>query len=115
MNLLVHTNQTRKFSITRTALCLSLLLTMCAELSWTRCTTSHSREMLCGAELVDVLQFICGPTGFYFRNSASVQKRSHKGIVDECCFCRCSVTVLESYCAVPLANTLLRGDVPQQR
>ncbi|XP_029441617.1 insulin-like growth factor III [Rhinatrema bivittatum] len=99
-----HTSQMRKVSLAKTVLCLSLLLTACAGPSWARCFPSHSQEMLCGAELVDILQFVCGSTGFYFNKSAPVRKRLQPGIVDECCFCTCSVALLESYCAAPLAN-----------
>ncbi|XP_078511388.1 insulin-like growth factor 3.L isoform X2 [Lissotriton helveticus] len=85
-------------------LCLSLLLAACLDVSEGRCYRHRSKEMLCGAELVDILQFICGPTGFYFSISAPVRSRSRPGIVEECCFCSCSVAILESYCAAPVNN-----------
>nr|1B9G_A Chain A, PROTEIN (GROWTH FACTOR IGF-1) [Homo sapiens] len=47
-------------------------------------------ETLCGAELVDALQFVCGDRGFYFNKP---------GIVDECCFRSCDLRRLEMYCA----------------
>nr|1TGR_A Chain A, Insulin-like growth factor IA [Homo sapiens]1TGR_B Chain B, Insulin-like growth factor IA [Homo sapiens] len=50
-------------------------------------------ETLCGAELVDALQFVCGDRGFYFN------KPKAKGIVDECCFRSCDLRRLEMYCA----------------
>ncbi|XP_075401313.1 insulin-like growth factor 2 [Tenrec ecaudatus] len=59
-------------------------------------------ETLCGGELVDTLQFICGDRGFYF--SRPVSRYSHRrtrGIVEECCFQRCSLALLETYCATP--------------
>ncbi|XP_069797355.1 insulin-like growth factor I [Narcine bancroftii] len=64
-------------------------------------------ETLCGSELVDTLQFVCGDRGFYFsKNPAYIKykyyiKRPSKGIVDECCFRSCDLQLLESYCATP--------------
>ncbi|KPP66907.1 insulin-like growth factor II-like, partial [Scleropages formosus] len=62
-----------------------------------------STETLCGGELVDALQFVCGYRGFYFSRptSRSNSRRSQKGIVEECCFKRCSLSLLEQYCAKP--------------
>ncbi|XP_007909192.1 insulin-like growth factor II isoform X2 [Callorhinchus milii] len=63
--------------------------------------------MLCGSELVDTLQFVCGDRGFYFSRSTSYIKykysikRPNKGIVEECCFRSCDLLLLESYCASP--------------
>ncbi|KAJ8373542.1 hypothetical protein SKAU_G00041220 [Synaphobranchus kaupii] len=52
-------------------------------------------ETLCGAELVDTLQFVCGDRGFYVSKSpgyGSSYRRSHsRGIVDECCFQSCEL------------------------
>ncbi|XP_067913045.1 insulin-like growth factor I [Heterodontus francisci] len=64
-------------------------------------------ETLCGSELVDTLQFVCGDRGFYFSKSSSYIKykysikRQSKGIVEECCFRSCDLQLLESYCASP--------------
>ncbi|XP_067863313.1 insulin-like growth factor I [Heptranchias perlo] len=64
-------------------------------------------ETLCGSELVDTLQFVCGDRGFYFSKSPSYIKykynikRPSKGIVEECCFRSCDLQLLESYCATP--------------
>ncbi|KAL4613460.1 insulin-like growth factor II [Arapaima gigas] len=62
-----------------------------------------SAETLCGGELVDALQFVCGFRGFYFSRPTSRwnNRRSQKGIVEECCFKRCSLSLLEQYCAKP--------------
>uniref|UniRef100_A0A8C5L2U4 Insulin-like domain-containing protein n=1 Tax=Jaculus jaculus TaxID=51337 RepID=A0A8C5L2U4_JACJA len=38
-------------------------------------TTSAGPETLCGAELVDALQFVCGDRGFYFSQPPSTNKR----------------------------------------
>ncbi|XP_069486029.1 insulin-like growth factor I isoform X2 [Ambystoma mexicanum] len=70
-------------------------------------TLTHSApiasETLCGAELVDTLQFVCQERGFYFSQATgygSNSYRSHrKGIVDECCFQSCNLRRLEMYCA----------------
>ncbi|KTF92052.1 hypothetical protein cypCar_00016073, partial [Cyprinus carpio] len=60
-------------------------------------------ETLCGAELVDTLQFVCGDRGFYFSKPTGYgpsSRRSHnRGIVDECCFQSCELRRLEMYCA----------------
>ncbi|KAJ8366647.1 hypothetical protein AAFF_G00348060 [Aldrovandia affinis] len=60
-------------------------------------------ETLCGAELVDTLQFVCGDRGFYVSRTpgyGSSSRRSHsRGIVDECCFQSCELKRLEMYCA----------------
>ncbi|XP_053545941.1 insulin-like growth factor III [Bombina bombina] len=85
-------------------LCLSLVFSLYLEASDARCLRPRAKEMLCGAELVDILQFICGPTGFYFSRSAPLRSRPRPGIVEECCFCGCSVAILESYCAAPITN-----------
>ncbi|KAJ8406494.1 hypothetical protein AAFF_G00300680 [Aldrovandia affinis] len=62
-----------------------------------------SAETLCGGELVDALQFVCGDKGFYFSrpNSRVNSRRSQKGIVEECCFRSCDLMLLEQYCAKP--------------
>ncbi|XP_028934463.1 insulin-like growth factor I isoform X6 [Ornithorhynchus anatinus] len=60
-------------------------------------------ETLCGAELVDALQFVCGDRGFYFSKptgyGSSSRRLHHTGIVDECCFRSCDLRRLEMYCA----------------
>ncbi|KAM4703275.1 insulin-like growth factor 3.L [Rhinophrynus dorsalis] len=102
------TELTRKkaapFPISRMVLCLSLVFTFCVEATNARCLRPRSKEMLCGAELVDILQFICGRTGFYFSKAPPLRSRPRPGIVEECCFCGCSVAILESYCAAPVYN-----------
>ncbi|XP_017363194.1 insulin-like growth factor II isoform X2 [Cebus imitator] len=59
------------------------------------------RETLCGGELVDTLQFVCGDRGFYFSRPASRVSRRSRGIVEECCFRSCDLALLETYCATP--------------
>uniref|UniRef100_A0A8D1V750 Insulin-like growth factor 2 n=1 Tax=Sus scrofa TaxID=9823 RepID=A0A8D1V750_PIG len=58
-------------------------------------------ETLCGGELVDTLQFVCGDRGFYFSRPASRVNRRSRGIVEECCFRSCDLALLETYCATP--------------
>nr|XP_055064893.1 insulin-like growth factor 2a [Misgurnus anguillicaudatus] len=59
-------------------------------------------ETLCGGELVDTLQFVCGDHGFYIsRPSRSNSRRQQRGIVEECCFRSCELRLLEQYCAKP--------------
>ncbi|XP_028304760.1 insulin-like growth factor 1 [Gouania willdenowi] len=76
---------------------LSLLLCV---LSLTPATGGAGTETLCGAELVDTLQFVCGERGFYFSKPGygSSSRRSY-GIVNECCFKSCELQRLEMYCA----------------
>ncbi|XP_048825732.1 insulin-like growth factor II isoform X1 [Brienomyrus brachyistius] len=64
---------------------------------------SVSSETLCGGELVDALQFVCGSRGFYFSRPTSRfnSRRTQNGIVEECCFKSCSLRLLEQYCAKP--------------
>ncbi|XP_069811632.1 insulin-like growth factor I isoform X1 [Dendropsophus ebraccatus] len=70
-------------------------------------TLTHSaaagQETLCGAELVDALQFVCGERGFFFSKPVgygySSRRSHHRGIVDECCFQSCDLRRLEMYCA----------------
>ncbi|XP_012816009.1 insulin-like growth factor II isoform X2 [Xenopus tropicalis] len=62
-------------------------------------------ETLCGGELVDTLQFVCGDRGFYFsRNNGRSNRRANRGIVEECCFRSCDLELLETYCAKPAKN-----------
>uniref|UniRef100_A0A8B9HF48 Insulin-like growth factor 2 n=1 Tax=Astyanax mexicanus TaxID=7994 RepID=A0A8B9HF48_ASTMX len=66
------------------------------------CSSRASAETLCGGELVDTLQFVCEDRGFYFsRPYRSNSRRSHRGIVEECCFRSCDLSLLEQYCAKP--------------
>lgn len=60
-------------------------------------------ETLCGGELVDTLQFVCGDRGFYFSRPAGRASRRSRGsgIVEECCFRSCDLALLETYCATP--------------
>ncbi|XP_043915339.1 insulin-like growth factor II isoform X2 [Protopterus annectens] len=59
-------------------------------------------ETLCGGELVDTLQFVCGDRGFYFSRPPSRNRgRPNRGIVEECCFRSCDLALLETYCAKP--------------
>ncbi|XP_078387988.1 uncharacterized protein LOC144669435 isoform X1 [Cetorhinus maximus] len=85
-------------------LCILLALTVCVGASEARI-----EETLCGAELVDALQFICAERGFYFAPlswfpvSKVVGRRSmqNRGIVEQCCFRSCDLLILETYCAIP--------------
>ncbi|KAL2103102.1 hypothetical protein ACEWY4_002270 [Coilia grayii] len=58
-----------------TMCCLScthtLSLVLCV-LSLSPAAVEAGAETLCGAELVDTLQFVCGERGFYFRESSRV-------------------------------------------
>ncbi|KAI1888129.1 hypothetical protein AGOR_G00181860 [Albula goreensis] len=75
-------------------------------------------ETLCGAELVDTLQFVCGDRGFYFSKPTgygSSSRRPHnRGIVDECCFQSCELRRLEMYCA-PVKSGKAARSVRAQR
>ncbi|XP_076153095.1 insulin-like growth factor 1 isoform X4 [Alosa pseudoharengus] len=89
-----------------TMCCLScthtLSLVLCV-LSLTPASVEAGPETLCGAELVDTLQFVCGERGFYFSKPTGYgpnSRRTHnRGIVDECCFQSCELRRLEMYCA----------------
>ncbi|CAM4527537.1 unnamed protein product [Leuciscus chuanchicus] len=62
-------------------------------------------ETLCGGELVDTLQFVCGENGFYIsRPNRSHSRRPQRGIVEECCFRSCELRLLEQYCAKPVKS-----------
>ncbi|KAM8939200.1 insulin-like growth factor 2 [Pelodytes ibericus] len=70
-------------------------------------------ETLCGGELVDTLQFVCGDRGFYFsRNNGRSNRRYSRGIVEECCFRSCDLELLETYCAKPAKNERDLSTVP---
>ncbi|KAF6119101.1 insulin like growth factor 1 [Phyllostomus discolor] len=75
-------------------------------------------ETLCGAELVDALQFVCGDRGFYFNKPTGYGSNSRRapqtGIVDECCFRSCDLRRLEMYCA-PIKPTKAARSVRAQR
>ncbi|XP_051544971.1 insulin-like growth factor I, adult form [Xyrauchen texanus] len=80
----------------------ALSLVLCV-LALTPATLEAGPETLCGAELVDTLQFVCGDRGFYFSKPTGYgpsSRRTHnRGIVDECCFQSCELRRLEMYCA----------------
>ncbi|XP_044134063.1 insulin-like growth factor III isoform X1 [Bufo gargarizans] len=92
-------------TISQMILCLSLVFTLYVGTANARCLRPRSREMLCGSELVDMLQFICDTRGFHVSRPGTVRSRSRPGIVEECCFCGCNFAILESYCAAPISNT----------
>uniref|UniRef100_A0A3B1IY99 Insulin-like growth factor 2 n=1 Tax=Astyanax mexicanus TaxID=7994 RepID=A0A3B1IY99_ASTMX len=79
-----------------------ILLALLVWLAVALCSSRASAETLCGGELVDTLQFVCEDRGFYFsRPYRSNSRRSHRGIVEECCFRSCDLSLLEQYCAKP--------------
>uniref|UniRef100_A0A669C586 Insulin-like growth factor 1 n=1 Tax=Oreochromis niloticus TaxID=8128 RepID=A0A669C586_ORENI len=115
---------------------LSLLLCV---LTLTPTATGAGPETLCGAELVDTLQFVCGERGFYFRQLEARRRqgegssglkpcsgladkptgygpsaRRSRGIVDECCFQSCELQRLEMYCA-PVKTPKISRSVRSQR
>uniref|UniRef100_H0WMK4 Insulin-like growth factor 1 n=1 Tax=Otolemur garnettii TaxID=30611 RepID=H0WMK4_OTOGA len=81
-------------------------------------STAAGPETLCGAELVDALQFVCGDRGFYFNKptgyGSSSRRAPQTGIVDECCFRSCDLRRLEMYCA-PLKPAKSARSVRAQR
>uniref|UniRef100_A0A8C3G7B7 Insulin n=1 Tax=Cyclopterus lumpus TaxID=8103 RepID=A0A8C3G7B7_CYCLU len=86
---------------------LSLLLCV---LTLTPTATRAGPETLCGAELVDTLQFVCGERGFYFSKPGyGPNARRSRGIVDECCFQSCELRRLEMYCAPPKTSKAARS------
>lgn len=79
-----------------------ILLLALTFLAYTVDSTSAygTAETLCGGELVDTLQFVCGDRGFYFsRPVGRNNRRFNRGIVEECCFRSCDLALLETYCA----------------
>ncbi|XP_070621017.1 insulin-like growth factor 2 isoform X1 [Erythrolamprus reginae] len=85
-------------------MCLSrrILLLMLTFLAYTIDSVSaySPAETLCGGELVDTLQFVCGERGFYFSRPVGRNRgRLNRGIVEECCFRSCDLNLLETYCA----------------
>ncbi|CAH2326296.1 insulin-like growth factor II isoform X2 [Pelobates cultripes] len=100
--MLVFSPQLPKMSVTR-----HLLLLLFTFLTYTldSAKVHGTSETLCGGELVDTLQFVCGDRGFYFsRNNGRVNRRPRQGIVEECCFRSCDLDLLETYCAKPAKN-----------
>nr|XP_055046462.1 insulin-like growth factor I isoform X2 [Misgurnus anguillicaudatus] len=95
----------------------TLSLVLCV-LALTPATLEAVPETLCGAELVDTLQFVCGDRGFYFSKPTGYgpsSRRSHnRGIVDECCFQSCELRRLEMYCA-PLKSGKAPRSVRRER
>uniref|UniRef100_A0A8C5R3I1 Insulin like growth factor 2 n=1 Tax=Leptobrachium leishanense TaxID=445787 RepID=A0A8C5R3I1_9ANUR len=94
--------QLPKMSVTR-----HLLLLLFTFLTYTLDSAKAygTPETLCGGELVDTLQFVCGDRGFYFsRNNGRLNRRASRGIVEECCFRSCDLELLETYCAKPAKN-----------
>ncbi|XP_021570239.1 insulin-like growth factor I isoform X2 [Carlito syrichta] len=93
-----------------------LYLALCL-LTFTSSATAGP-ETLCGAELVDALQFVCGDRGFYFNKptgyGSSSRRAPQTGIVDECCFRSCDLRRLEMYCA-PLKPAKSARSVRAQR
>nr|XP_056707072.1 insulin-like growth factor II [Euleptes europaea] len=78
---------------------LLLALTFLAYVVDSASAYSHA-ETLCGGELVDTLQFVCGDRGFYFSRPVGRNRgRLNRGIVEECCFRSCDLNLLETYCA----------------
>ncbi|XP_053340949.1 insulin-like [Clarias gariepinus] len=55
------------------------------------------RQQLCGGELVDALDFVCGSGRFLFRRKD--QKDKSKSIVEQCCFKSCSLRDLQNFCS----------------
>ncbi|XP_053576481.1 insulin-like growth factor II [Bombina bombina] len=93
--------QVSKMSITR-----HLLLVAMAFLIYTldHVKAYGKAETLCGGELVDTLQFVCGDRGFYFSRPTRSSRRTSRGIVEECCFRSCDLELLEMYCAKSTKN-----------
>ncbi|XP_008837428.1 insulin-like growth factor II isoform X1 [Nannospalax galili] len=99
------------------------MLVLLISLAFASCCIAAYRpsETLCGGELVDTLQFVCGDRGFYFSRPTSRANRRSRGIVEECCFRSCDLALLETYCATPAKSerdvstspTVLSDDVPK--
>ncbi|KAI5088654.1 insulin-like growth factor 2a precursor [Silurus meridionalis] len=91
--------RTERHTTTMSSSCRLLLFTVAMSLHLSQ---ASSIETLCGGELVDTLQFVCGDRGFYFsRPYRSNSRRPPRGIVEECCFRSCDLHLLEQYCAKP--------------
>ncbi|KAM4017295.1 insulin-like growth factor 2 [Anomaloglossus baeobatrachus] len=94
--------QLARIPVTRHAL--FILYTFIAYTAESSGAFSHA-ETLCGGELVDTLQFVCGDRGFYFEKTVGrSNRRPNRGIVEECCFRSCDLDLLETYCAKPVKN-----------
>ncbi|XP_026637305.1 insulin-like growth factor II isoform X1 [Microtus ochrogaster] len=99
------------------------MLVLLISLAFALCCIAAYRpsETLCGGELVDTLQFVCSDRGFYFSRPSSRANRRSRGIVEECCFRRCDLNLLETYCATPAKSerdvstlrTILPDDFPR--
>nr|XP_004654272.1 insulin-like growth factor II isoform X2 [Jaculus jaculus] len=99
------------------------MLVLLISLAFASCCFAAYRpsETLCGGELVDTLQFVCGDRGFYFSRPSSRANRRSRGIVEECCFRSCDLALLETYCATPAkserdvstSTTVLPDDFPR--
>ncbi|TST22552.1 Insulin-like growth factor I, juvenile form [Bagarius yarrelli] len=98
--------------------CVSFARLLLCALTLTPVAARAGPETLCGAELVDTLQFVCGDRGFYFSKPTGYgpnSRRSHnRGIVDECCFQSCELKRLEMYCA-PVKSGKAPRSVREQR
>ncbi|XP_048216112.1 insulin-like growth factor II isoform X2 [Perognathus longimembris pacificus] len=90
------------------------MLALLTFLAFASCCIAAYRpsETLCGGELVDTLQFVCGDRGFYFSRPASRVNRRSRGIVEECCFRSCDLALLETYCATPAKSERDVSDPP---
>ncbi|KAM4723124.1 insulin-like growth factor 2 [Rhinophrynus dorsalis] len=92
------------YQLPKTSVTRHLLLVFITFLTYTLDSTKSygMAETLCGGELVDTLQFVCGDRGFYFSTkSGRPNRRPNRGIVEECCFRSCDLELLETYCAKP--------------
>ncbi|TRY90680.1 hypothetical protein DNTS_018247 [Danionella cerebrum] len=92
----------RKTKEKQTTMCSLLVFTLSLFIFASPAATA---ETLCGGELVDTLQFVCGEDGFYIsRPNRSNSRRSQRGIVEECCFRSCELRLLQQYCAKPVKS-----------
>uniref|UniRef100_A0A3B4BGX4 Insulin-like domain-containing protein n=1 Tax=Periophthalmus magnuspinnatus TaxID=409849 RepID=A0A3B4BGX4_9GOBI len=93
------------YSVMCCILCSHALSLLCV-FTLTPAAAGAGPETLCGAELVDTLQFVCGDRGFYFSKPTGYgpNSRRSRGIVDECCFQSCELRRLEMYCAPSKTN-----------
>uniref|UniRef100_A0A3B3ZUX6 Insulin-like domain-containing protein n=1 Tax=Periophthalmus magnuspinnatus TaxID=409849 RepID=A0A3B3ZUX6_9GOBI len=59
-------------------------------------------QVLCGADLVDAIQFVCGERRVYPSShdaaTQSQRRQKRKEIVDTCCHRECSLEILEQLC-----------------
>uniref|UniRef100_A0A3Q3AM89 Insulin-like growth factor 1 n=1 Tax=Kryptolebias marmoratus TaxID=37003 RepID=A0A3Q3AM89_KRYMA len=109
-----HSSQWPLCDVLKGAMCCiscshTLPLLLCV-LILTPAATGAGPETLCGAELVDTLQFVCGDRGFYFNKPGyGPSARRSRGIVDECCFQSCELRRLEMYCAPAKTSKAVRS------